>query len=103
MIPNKEGVYEWFEPNGIKRLVYVCDVSKPLCEGDLKVCWWGSYYSIVDEDTGNGFDRKAEWSTGEWGNYVGPFESFKEEDLYLNPTPEELKEFKFKYNYESKL
>ena len=79
MKPNKEGIWEWFDTDGAKRLVYVCNVggAKPY----LRVYWWGGYYNIYA-------DPIAEWAD-RWGNYVGPNGSVNDDDLYLGPTPEQ--------------
>ena len=42
-LPDKPGVWEWFEEDGTKRLVSVCDVG--IRKPNLRVAWWGGYYS----------------------------------------------------------
>jgi hypothetical protein len=87
MKPDKEGIWEWFDDDGTKRLVSVFNVeSNPSFPPYLRVSWWGGYYSIDDEPN-LGF--KTEWPD-RWGNYVGPVDSVKEYDLYWMPTPEQM-------------
>jgi hypothetical protein len=95
MKPNSPGIWEWFEENGIKRLVEVVDIScgsKPC----LRVYWWGGYYSIEDEvnqiTDRNGkpkeFVSKAQW-TNRFGNRVANNNSVPEELVYVRPTKEQ--------------
>jgi len=107
MKPDKDGIWEWFEEDGTKRLVHVCDVAGKLMEefGQkyLRVCWWGGYYNVNDEHDPEAPEHdhllEAEWPD-KWGNYVGPIGSVAETDLYLMPTPEQreqiLKTYKLK-------
>lgn len=98
MKPNREGIWEWFEEDGTKRLVHVCDVAKDLRQENpdekpyFRVYWWGGYYNINDEEVGTSHEQctKAEWPD-RWGNFVGEIGSVKDEDLYLFPTPEQMK------------
>ena len=96
MKPDKKGIWEWFEEDGTKRLVYVADVgvSTPY----LRVVWWGGYYDVHDRVNEPIYDcdmkqcgtvnRPAEWED-RWGNYVGPVNSVPDDQLYLQPTPEQ--------------
>ena len=87
MKPNKPGIWEWFEEDGTKRLVRVCDVGVALGKQHLRVAWWGGYYDVHDriEDIYGYRDHqwgvvekdshhKAEWPD-RWGKYIGPPES----------------------------
>lgn len=103
MIPDKEGIWEWFEEDGTKRLMAVYDVAKKLREVNgteppyFRAYWWGGYYNVADspeEVAGDPF-CKAEWPD-RWGNYIGPNGSVKEEDLYNGPTPEQAEEIRKK-------
>jgi hypothetical protein len=94
-LPGKPGIWEWFDEDGTKRLVHVCDVGVPKGEQHLRVAWWGGYYRISDE-----YDPKhpendkytaAEWPD-RWGKYIGHPESVLEDDLYRIPTPEQMEE-----------
>lgn len=100
MKPDKEGIWEWFEEDGTKRLVAVCNVSKPLKEIYLRVYWWGGYYNVNDEHDLEApqYDplMKAEWPD-RWGNFVGEHGTVKDEDLYLMPTAEQRKEILKRY------
>ena len=107
MKPDREGIWEWFGSEGVKRLVYVCDTNKKLreatgqAEPSLEVYWWGGYYPInetvedlyncKDELVQKGYVREAEW-TDNWGNRVGDLHGdIPDEQLYLGPTPEMYK------------
>ena len=104
MKPNKPGIWEWFEEDGTKRLVRVCDVGVALGKQHLRVAWWGGYYDVHDriEDIYGYRDHqwgvvekdshhKAEWPD-RWGKYIGPPESVMQADLYDMPTPEQRTE-----------
>ena len=90
MRPDKAGVWEWFDEDGTKRLVSVCDVGVPK-HPHLRVYWWGGYYNTHDEldpehpeyDEHN----KAEWAD-RWGKYIGPEDSVPDDQKYWLPTPE---------------
>ncbi len=95
MKPDREGVWEWFEENGTKRLVCVFNTEpNPFLPQYLRVYWWCGYYNVNDEPDPDApqydWATKAEWPD-RWGNYVGPIGSVKEEDLYMLPTDEELR------------
>ncbi len=100
MKPDKEGIWEWFEEDGTKRLMYVCNVGGPLPEHYLRVYWWGGYYNISDDpgvdDKYGPIPGKAEWPD-RWGNYIGPLGTVPDADLYLGPTPEQREEIIKKY------
>jgi len=100
MKPDKEGIWEWFEEDGTKRLVSICNVGTP-DKPCLRVYWWGGYYNVhdlVDDLYGKVGDmwtvveknvfHAAEWPD-RWGNYVGPEDSVPESQKYWMPTPEE--------------
>jgi hypothetical protein len=99
MIPDKEGIWEWFEEDGTKRLMSVFNVEHdPSYPLHLRAYWWGGYYNVADspeEVPGDPF-CKAEWPD-RWGNYVGPNGSVKEEDLYNGPTPEQAEKIRKRY------
>lgn len=84
MKPDRTGIWEWFELDGTRRLVYVWNVFEkhPNLEPYFRVCCHGSYYNVHDipED---GIHGKAEWIHGTWGNYMGQYEDFDESQLYL--------------------
>ena len=92
MKPDKSGIWEWYDTNGIKRLVSVFNIEHdPSRPQYLRVYFWGGYYNVNDEPEevpGDPF-CKAEWPD-RWGNYIGPEGCVKEEDLYGMPTKEEL-------------
>lgn len=101
MKPNKAGIWEWFEEDGTKRLVHVCNCEhSPQAPPYLRVYWWGGYYNVNDEHDVESpeYDHltKAEWAD-RWGNYVGPIGSVEDKDLYLGPTPEQVKEIRKRY------
>lgn len=79
--PDKPGIWQWYEDDGTERLVCVYDVGFGLPY--LRVFWWGGYYDVHD-----GGDRLAEWPD-RWGEYVGPINSFGDDELYLMPTEEQ--------------
>jgi hypothetical protein len=89
MKPDREEIWEWFDEDGTKRLVHVCNVGIDVPY--LRVYWWGGYYNVNDEHDPEApeYDHhiKAEWPD-RWGNYVGPVSSVNEEDLYLMPAAE---------------
>jgi hypothetical protein len=101
MKPDKEGIWEWFDTDGTKRLVHVCNVIPSRKEPYLRVYWWGGYYNINDEinpcDPGGNNCAKQEWAD-RWGKYIGPAGSVKEEELYQMPTPEQRQEILNRYN-----
>jgi len=103
MKPNREGIWEWFEDDGTKRLVHVCDVGKKVGMSYLRVYWWGGYYNVNDrhdpEHPEYDHHTKAEWPD-QWGNYVGPIGSVAEDDLYQMPTPEQRVEILKTYKLE---
>lgn len=104
MKPDKEGIWEWFEEDGTKRLVAVCNVSKPLKEVFLRVYWWGGYYNVNDEHDPEApqYDHhmEAEWPD-RWGKFVGEHGTVKDEELYLMPTAEQRKEILKRYENQS--
>lgn len=105
MKPDREGIWEWFDDDGTKRLVEVFDVAAKLrevtghAEQYLRVYWWGGYYNVNDEVedlvncAGVVVERNhinpAEWPD-RWGNRVGDNNSLPEEQLYLGPTMPQL-------------
>lgn len=82
MRPNKAGVWEWFDANGVKQNVYVCDVGT--ANSWFRVYWWGGYYNVNDDEGG-----KSQWPD-RWGKFVAT--SLPDDQLYLMPTPEEKTE-----------
>ena len=94
MKPDQNGIYEWFEQDGTKRLVEVVDVCKGMFPPYLRVYWWGGYYNVNDEhDALNPqYDEltKAEWPD-RWGNRVADNHGLPEDILYLMPTEEQTK------------
>jgi hypothetical protein len=92
MKPDKEGIYEWFEEDGTKRLVSVCNVAAKLGGVCLRVYWWGGYYRVNDEHDPDHPEHdvynKAEWPD-RWGNYVGTEDSIPDTQKYWMPTPEQ--------------
>jgi len=98
MKPNREGIWEWFDKDGNKRLVEVFDVAAKLREATgyadpyLRVYWWGGYYNVNNEGIGTWEEalNKAEWPD-RWGNFVGEIGSVPEEQLYSQPTTEQMK------------
>ena len=99
MKPDKAGIWEWFEEDGTKRLVSVCDVG--VDTPYLRVYWWGGYYTVnevvnepiydCDMKQVRTINRPPEWPD-RWGAYVGDRNSVPEEQLYLMPTPEQREE-----------
>jgi hypothetical protein len=96
MIPNKTGIWEWFNLDGVRRLVYVWNVFEkyPNQEPWFRVCWKGGYYDIKPQEedaettrligqTAQERFEEAGWSGGKWGKYMGQYSDFKEEELYL--------------------
>lgn len=93
MTPNCEGIWEWFEKDGTKRLVEVVNVYKNIGETCLRVYWNGSYYNVSDryEDLynmdGSIFEKnvlvKAEWVSGTWGNRVANNGELPDDLMYL--------------------
>ena len=89
MIPNKTGIWEWFpesEPSKSLR-VYVWNVFEryPNQTPHFRVYWRGGYYDVSpdgqDTESIKRFNE-AGWSNGTWGNYLGDYEDFNEEELY---------------------
>jgi hypothetical protein len=107
MKPDREGIWEWFDEDGNRRLVEVFDVMKkiPGHKPYLRVYWWGGYYNVNDEVDdlynckGEVVEKdvvdEAEW-TDNWGDRVGDNQSLPEDQLYLMPTPDELALFREK-------
>ena len=94
MKPDKAGIWEWFDEDGTKRLVEVCDCA-PKDRGfkpHLRVFWCGGYYNVNDEleDIYDGFGKvvvknhidEAEWAD-RWGVRVANNGDLPEEQLYL--------------------
>ncbi len=75
--PSWAGVWQWYDERGQIRLVHVCDVGFGVPY--LRVYFWGGYYDVHD-----GGGTPAEWPDS-WGDYVGPIESFGNEELYQMP------------------
>ena len=97
MCPNKEGIWEWFEKDGTKRLVSVFDVNKPIGQPPyFRVYWWGGYYNVSDDPTEDGPFGRIEWED-RWGNFVAELGTLSQEELYLMPTPEQLTEILKRY------
>lgn len=99
MKPNKSGVWEWIDDNGIKRLMAVYNVlaNCPNAKPYWRVYFWGGYYNINDEtdpcDPNGNNCNKQEWSD-RWGNFVGEHGSIPEEKLYSMPTEEQINKLK---------
>ena len=72
MKPNREGMWEWYDENGIKTIVPVIDCGNPIDTVWLRVYHLGGYYNVNDEAIGTPDEPycKAEWPD-RWGNYVG--------------------------------
>ena len=94
MIPTEEGIYEWFDDDGTKRLVAVCDVSPKKDNSYLRVAWGGGYYDIQDSietlyncdlEPVRTHERKSEWTGGKWGARLGDGDSIPYEQLYKFP------------------
>jgi len=94
MIPTKEGIYEWFDDDGTKRLVSVCDVSAKKDNSYLRVAWGGGYYDIKESISPvynmrgqivSYHQRPNEWDGGTWGKRLGDIGSIPEEQLYESP------------------
>ncbi len=92
MIPDRAGVWEWFDNDGTKRLMSVFDVAAKLreatghAEPHLRVYWWGGYYNVAAMGTGP-FEEQ-EWPD-RWGQWVGENGSIPENQIYNGPTPEQ--------------
>ena len=108
MTPDREGIWEWFEEDGTKRLMAVYDVAKDLraVNGSeppyFRAYWWGGYYNVADspeEVEGDPF-CKSEWPE-RWGNFVGEHGSIPDEQLYLMPTPEQREKIMKRYENQS--
>ena len=105
MTPDKKGVWEWFDDDGIKRLVLVCNVAERLGEQRLRVALWGGYYDVTDRTEDIYGCVKGKWVVVEkdvhysaewpdrWGNYVGAHGCVPDEQIYEVPTPEQLTKF----------
>jgi hypothetical protein len=95
MKPDKPGIWEWFDEDGTKRLVNVCDCTHGVSPIYLRVYFWGGYYNVNDEGADSIFAPfdKAEWSD-RWGRFVGEIGSIPEDQLYLGPTPEQFEKLK---------
>jgi hypothetical protein len=92
MKPDKEGIFEWFDDHGNKRLVMVINIGDDLGEHWFRVFWWGGYYNVNDEAIGTPEEdmAKAEWPD-RWGNFVGEIGSIPTDQLYLQPTVDEYR------------
>ena len=95
-LPNKTGIWEWFDLDGNRRLVFVWNIfdKYPKNEPYFRVCWRGSYYDVSPEPEDNEMTRllgktsqerfdESGWSRGTWGNYLGQYEDFNETELYI--------------------
>lgn len=93
MKPDSEGVWEWYDDDGTKRLVSVFNVGRPLGELYLRVAWWGGYYNVDDEHDPEHPEHdkytQAEWPD-RWGIRVGDIGCVSELDIYNMPTPEQM-------------
>ena len=80
------GIWEWFDEDGTKRLVEVIDVCEGLIPQYLRVYFSGGYYNVHDEhDPENPeYDEytKAEWPD-RWGNRVADNNGLPDDQLYL--------------------
>lgn len=96
MKPDKEGIWEWFEEDGTRRLMSVFDVSKNIQAINgiepvyLRVYWWGGYYDV------NSNDNDAMWPD-RWGKWIGENGTLPEEQLYNMPTPKQMKKIQTRY------
>jgi hypothetical protein len=81
MKPHKDGIWEWFEKDGTKRLVRVFDVGL-LGNQYLRVYWWGGYYNVKGDPFEDGGD---EWPD-RWGNYIGSHGTVSDDKIYDMPT-----------------
>lgn len=98
MKPNSQGIWQWFDKDGIARLVEVYNVGNDK-RPHFRVFFWGGYYNINDEhlslvdtqgkDCGK-FTFKAEWPD-RWGDRVGDIQNSPNEMIYLKPSEEEMK------------
>lgn len=93
MIPDKEGLWEWFDDGGTKRIVLVSDVS-PTNDKILRVNWWGGYYSVMsDPEWPTELVAESLWPD-RWGNYIGNYLSIPPIQWYTMPTPEQMSKYK---------
>ena len=100
MKPNKPGIWEWYDDDETKRLVYVFNVfSRASDLVYLRVYFWGGYYNVFDgtDDPGYEWATKTEWPP-RWGNRVGDIGSLPQEQLYLMPDKEEMDRIRELYN-----
>ena len=94
MKSNRPGIWEWFDENGIRRLVEVFNCSPPNRNPYLRVYWWGGYYNVNDEyDLENSTYHKAEWAD-RWGERVSDNNALPDSELYLRPTPNQRSIYK---------
>ena len=104
MTPDREGIWEWFEEDGTKRLMAVYDVAKDLRKVNgteppyFRAYWWGGYYNVTA--IGEGPFEECEWPE-RWGNFVGEHGSIPDEQLYLMPTPEQREKILKQYEDQS--
>jgi hypothetical protein len=87
MIPDKQGIWEWFELDGTRRLVYVWNVFEkhPNLQPYFRVYFNASYYDVrPDGEDANAIKRfnEAGWSSGTWGKWLGDYNDFDEKDIY---------------------
>jgi len=85
--PDKEGVWEWFDDTGNKKLVLVCDMGKLIGEQWLRVYWCGGYYNVIDGIPDSEYPdiNKSDWPM-RWGKYIGNRDSVPESLLSLGYT-----------------
>lgn len=88
MKPDRSGIWEWFDEDGTKRFVEVCDCA-PKDRGfkpHLRVFWCGGYYSVNDEHDLEQPEHdkfsKAQWAD-RWGVRIANNGDLPEDQLYL--------------------
>jgi hypothetical protein len=85
VIPDRSGVWEWFNASGEKKLVSVVNCEPdPAHKPYLRVYFWGGYYNVCDSEY-----NSCEWP-GPWGDWVCEHGDEGGRELYFMPTPEEL-------------
>lgn len=95
MKPNVPGVWEWFDSDGVKRLVSVvdCGTHHGPSSQYLRVYWWGGYYDVTY--IGILPDGKDHEWPDRWGKYVCALDSEKykqiQHKLYEFPTKKQRK------------
>lgn len=82
MTPNEQGIWEWYDKKGVRRLLEVHNVETNFnYPQHLRVRFNNKYFNVRDQPL-NITDTQAEWPDN-WGARIGDLGSVPNQDLYL--------------------